>query len=614
MIKSLAILLLSAAVAGAGNIWTADRMPPGANNIPWSGTVGVSQNALIPGGIPNRTNIYVTLGPGNTAAQISSACQNCPSNSVVMLSPGTYNLDDVIDIYSPAPGIGDYFTLRGSGTNSTFLNWNNQTFKQAYIQVRGFDRWDDGYPDAASSSTYTNFILSVDAGYTQGSTNLTLHNAQTNILLGTHQELKAGTIITMDQLNDTYVNQVGQDGGFITNHAALRLLGTRAEQQVFIITSITGGTNLTVWPPVMMTNWQAGLQPQIWWAGRGVNMVGFENFTMIMSNSVEGDLYGLFFQSAWASWAKNILMVDGPNKVVSAYNTLNCEIRDCGLIDDQKLGSGSYGICPEISGNWLIENNWLWRISTQLLNDEGPVEGSVYSYNYCFQPWHSSAGLSSTQNQPAIEPHYAHNSMNLFEGNRGNTLELDFTHGSSSHITIFRNNLGGVENTNAATQTLEIINIQATNRYVNSIGNVLGAACPGWYTQYSDDITNLDPSHNSTKTIYCTGYVDDGGSGTNFGDTNVLPTMLIHDNWDSVTPTNGGIVFSPSITNRTLPNSLYLTNIPPWWPGGKPWPYTGPDLSPMIATTLPAQDVFNAFTNSGAGPTNQVYGVTFTHP
>ena len=392
----------------------------------------------------------------------------------------------------------------------------------------------------------------------------------------------------------------------------MRNNGTRGEQQLFYVTSITGGTNLTVWPPIAMTNWQTGLQPQIWWAGTSANQVGFENFTMNMSNSVEGNFAGIFMQSCWACWAKNILFIKGPNKIIQTYNTLNCEIRDSGFWGSQKTpGSGSYGIVPEISSGFLAENNWLYGISTQLLNDEGPVECSVYAYNYCYLPIVATNGQidGTTQNAPAIEPHYVHNSMNLFEGNRGNTLELDYTHGSSSHATIFRNNLGGPEVPGVATRTVECINVQATNQYVSVIGNVLGAASPGFYTQYSNDITQLDGNHNNTKSIYCTGFVDDGASGTNNGDTNVLRTMLIHQNWDSFTSTNGGIVYGAGITNRTLPNSLYLTSQPSWWSNTVPWPPIGSDLSPMT-NKLPAQLAFEAFTNPPT--TGVVYGVVLT--
>src|SRR6185436_9525151 len=46
----------------------------------------------VPGGIPNVTTIFTTLNPGATAAQINTALTSCPSNAVVFLNAGTYNL------------------------------------------------------------------------------------------------------------------------------------------------------------------------------------------------------------------------------------------------------------------------------------------------------------------------------------------------------------------------------------------------------------------------------------------------------------------------------------------------------------------------------------------
>src|SRR5438874_4480222 len=63
----------------------------------WSGIISPSRaidwsNAGVPGGIPNRSNICATLNPGASAAQINSAIAACPSNEVVFLNAGTYNI------------------------------------------------------------------------------------------------------------------------------------------------------------------------------------------------------------------------------------------------------------------------------------------------------------------------------------------------------------------------------------------------------------------------------------------------------------------------------------------------------------------------------------------
>src|SRR2546427_5700107 len=87
----------------------------------WSGTIDPSRavdwsQAGIPGGIPNRTTICATLNPGATAAQINGAIAACPSEQVVFLNAGTYNLSSGI-IFNNKSNV----TLRGAGPDKTFL-------------------------------------------------------------------------------------------------------------------------------------------------------------------------------------------------------------------------------------------------------------------------------------------------------------------------------------------------------------------------------------------------------------------------------------------------------------------------------------------------------------
>src|SRR2546426_589018 len=77
--------------------------------------------AGVPGGIPNVTAIYTTLNPGATAAQINTALANCPSNSVVFLNSGTYNLGGAT-IYIRKDGVVLRGAVNGAGFPTTILN------------------------------------------------------------------------------------------------------------------------------------------------------------------------------------------------------------------------------------------------------------------------------------------------------------------------------------------------------------------------------------------------------------------------------------------------------------------------------------------------------------
>ena len=77
------------------------------------------------------------------------------------------------------------------------------------------------------------------------------------------------------------------------------------------------------------------------------------------------------------------------------------------------------------------------------------------------------------------------------------------------------------------------------------------------------------------------------GSGGSAGASDVAVTSLLrHGNFDYVT---NGVIWSASISSRTLPASLYRQTKPGWWPSTSPWPWAGSDLIPMVGT-LPAKD------------------------
>jgi PKD repeat protein len=560
----LALLVLGVR-AGYSQIIPAGRTPPGGV---W--------HAGVPGGIPHRTTIYKTLSPGATAAQIAAACQSCPSNQVVFLSAGTYYLNGAIEWYNNYGAGGNSMTLRGAGLTNTILVFTNASWVQAPIQIEGPDRYGNGYPDSAGATN--SYILSLASGYTQGSTNLTLSSPQNASLLGTHAALQAGTVICIDQLNDSFVDVIGSDGGFQLDASALRDNGIRAQQQYVVVKSISNGTNLTIWPPIYMTNYQAALKPQIWWWGASMEMSGIEDLTIDVSSSQH--TYPILFWSCDACWAKDVHIIKGANSSVYTYNCANVEVRDSFFDQSQSYGSGSYGVQFSLASACLCENNIFSTLTTPMMASQG-ASGNVFAYNFCTNGTYYTAG--NAWMPPSIEPHYVHNHMNLFEGNYGTGVEFDFTHGSASHNTLFRNRLHGPERSTQLNNTFAV-QIQATNWWMNIVGNVLGSV--GWHNVYSISVTSPASDNDGARSIYKFGFVDDSGS-TTFGDPKAQGTALIHANWDAVTSTNGGIVWDPTISTHSLPASLYLSGKPSWW-GNAPWPPFDPANPSASATNLPA--------------------------
>jgi len=455
------------------------------------------------------------------------------------------------------------------------------------------------------------FIISIYSSNTmsQYSSNLFLVRPQTNTLYGTRQSLTNGTIIVIDQLNDFTVNAGGSDSGIgIPTPGELRpdfdtngtwSTNARAQMQVVVVQSITGGTNITFWPPLMATNWQARLIPQIWWWGSSCLECGIENLGINCSQMAGGEVT-VFSEGAYGCYASNCIFYTNVGAVFKPYEAIFDQMDSCGAYDMRNYGSGSYGTAPTADGFPLFQNNWFFRTSSPMLTD-GAVEGGTWAYNYSATPYASSAGSSSTKVAPGIEPHFVGGDFNLFEGNFCNTAEFDFTHGSQLHFAVLRNQADGPWNA-AAANTVYAMSLQSTNWYFTLVGNVLGLGRPGFYTNFLASPANLVGLDNNAKTILKLGFPNDVGTTNNY-DFGVQNTLIYQSNWDSV---NSGTTNINGVTNTVIPNSYYLSGKPAWW-GSQPWPPIGPDLSPMT-NKLPAQLAFEAFTNGGVGP---VYGVIF---
>ena len=79
------------------------------------------------GGIPNVTNIYVTLDSTATATTINNALLGCPSNQVVYLKAGVYNLTAPLQV-GRGTAVSGYQAngevLRGAGPGQTILKFH----------------------------------------------------------------------------------------------------------------------------------------------------------------------------------------------------------------------------------------------------------------------------------------------------------------------------------------------------------------------------------------------------------------------------------------------------------------------------------------------------------
>jgi hypothetical protein len=196
----------------------------------------------------------------------------------------------------------------------------------------------------------------------------------------------------------------------------------------------------------------------------------------------------------------------------------------------------------------------------------------------------------------------------LWEGNDGGGFNADNIHGTSNFGTAFRNRWNGLES-GKTSQTSPII-IQAANRYMNIVGNVLGAL--NYHTQYE---SNAPSGTNSNRAVYVLGWSSNGYTGSLPNDTKVASTMMRWGNYDVVTgarfnaaevPSGLSLYGNPVPSNTTLPPSLYLSSKPSWF-GSVQWPAIGPDVSggavPDVsghAHKIPARVCYESTPNTNA--------------
>jgi hypothetical protein len=547
-------------------------------------------NVGIPGGIPNRTNVCATLNPAATAAQINSAIAAC-NNGVVFLNAGTYNLSSGINFAGKSN-----VTLRGAGPDRTLLVFSGSvgcTSQNADICIRNSDsNWPGG---PAHFTTWT-------GGYVKGTTQITL---------GSTASISVGTVLILDQDNDTadtggvYVcdtnTTCATDTSSPSSSPGRNINGVdRNQQQLVQVTAISGNT-VTISPGLYMPNWRASRDPGAYWASTQATLDGVEDLAMDHTNG--GQIAGIMFNNAYKGWVKNVKSLRANRNHVWMYQAARIVVQDSYFYGTRNAASQSYGVETFMSSDILVQNSIFQRITVPIL--EGNSSGSVFAYNYAIDMYYA---LNAVWMMPSAFGHDAGTGMNLYEGNQLSGYIQDNTHGSHNFATVFRNEFTGFE-PGKQQQTNALI-FATHSRYANIVGNVLGAN--GLHTVYEDSRGPGGTTNQPNKAIYLLGW--SGSEGTVGGsmpyDPLVVSTLLRWGNYDQATkqtrwnaseiPADNAV---PS--SHALPASFFLSSKPTWW-GAMPWPAIGPDVtggsdSSGHAHTIPAQLCYNTTPKDGSG-------------
>lgn len=526
------------------------------------------------GGIPFRTSINQTFSPGISAATLNTALANAPSNSVIFLNAGTYNLGGTV--FMPADGV----TLRGAGPTATILL--NSTVEIC--------------PSSRTGPPYAGFGLNPIpwiAGYAQYNTVVTLSSTS---------GLQVGNILGFYQ-NDSGITVGGNPCGTCEPDQT----GNANLQQYVKVVAINGN-QVTITPGLYSSLWSGNLSPQayFWPLNQTTKMSGVEDLQINGTSDSEC----LLFACDDHCWARNVWCTNGFQFSISWWGGIHSEVRHCRL-DRLTLGNAAnnYGWSLRWVSDGLVTDN----ILTTFPNDrmEG-VSGFVFSYNFGTN-WiydNPPSWLGETLMHHGGFPNY-----NLFEGNYWGNFVADNIKGAGGYATWFRSRLNGWEP--GKTGGTYAVAIMPDEWYINIVGCILGT--PGIQTVYQDNgqggeiLANTANNQNAVNSWVFHGNYDTVNASITWGtnSNHVLPNSY----YLSSAPTNFGILKWPpydptAIANNSAVTPALATNIPAgyrYWLGVDPPPFGC--TNPVIAANPTSLNFNSILTNTSKNLTFWVTNV-----
>lgn len=594
-----------------------------ANAQPWSTFLDASRaidwTPVSSLSIPNYTTACsgsppsLLAGSGNdtaNSAAIVAAMNTCDAtHNVVTLPSGTFY---IAGLRYPFKG---KIVLRGVSPNSTYLFLTAAASGCGSCSITMANQFPG---DSASSSslppngeeqcawTGTNGTVGT---YTQGATSIILNSCG-----GTSPgPPPLNQMIILDQAGDSGADNGGLFmcdtfnavvpctlKGNVNQNASGRVIGgvNYGQQQVVMVTAVSGSGSgpytVTISPGLYSANARTSQTPGAWWNGYVQNL-GLENLTIDFSTNTSS-AYGITINNCDGCWMKNVRSMWGRRDHVLVQQSMHVIIRDSYFYQGQTHTSASYVSEPLSVSQILVENNVFQQVTNPIVFNQG--SGVVMGYNYSVD--NVTAGGSYMQ--AAYSGHNSGAIFNLFEGNNMNGIWSDQTWGSTLLSTFFRNMLTGWEGGGYTVQTYPV-DFDSYNRGYNVIGNVLGQ--PSYHNLYESYATGASTSVGASQantSIYTLGFTGEAAPGVCSGvnglvcDAAVRATLMRWGNYDTVTagvkwdsteasPTAVSYIagnFSSGYFGslaHTLPASLYYNSKPSWWPSGKPWPLSGPDVS-----------------------------------
>jgi hypothetical protein len=335
---------------------------------------------------------------------------------------------------------------------------------------------------------------------------------------------------------------------------------------------------------------------------------GVENISLL--RAVNG---GLEMEFCAYCWVKNVEVGDwyggGINIEYSVRSEFNTDyVHHCW---DSVNNGGEYPIALDNASTEILITNSITNFAGKGMVARAGGAGSVVSYDYMDDTMYDAeSGIGDYWVDMGVNAsHYSGPHHVLFEGDWGDNLDSDNTHGNAVYITFFRNQGTGLRTPFTdpsinksvddftgvgfacgttgpsgcaanAPAPLRAAGPMAYNYWFAFVGNVLGlagetTAANGW--SYQGDW--------SGNRMFMLGWNDGPGGQDPYLNGVSGSYIFRHGDYDYV---DGSIVDWTSGYSHTLPNSFYLSSAPSFFgPGASctyPWPWVTPTESTVIQT------------------------------
>lgn len=282
-----------------------------------------------------------------------------------------------------------------------------------------------------------------------------------------------------------------------------------------------------------------------------LNMItgaGIECLKIHRADQTTGQTSNINFNYAAQCWVSGIESFLCNFSHIEINRTTNLSITGSYFHDAFAYGGGGqgYGIsCQTTSGECLIENNIFKHLRHSMLLQSG-ANGNVFAYNYSTDPFWTEPSLpANSAGDMVLHGNYPY--ANLFEGNIGQNIVIDDSHGKNGpHNTFLRNRgelYGIFMNNNPASDNQNFIGNEVTNTGISL----------GFY--FISGSGHFQHGNNVKGTIYAAG--TNVLTDTSYSYSSIPSFLQSNPNWPSVGIPN--IINSGTVPAKERFSGAYYT-------------------------------------------------------